>query len=468
MMGAGPQGRSFALRRSASLRLMLSIGAVIVIAALAAMAVQYHWAANALERQSQAALRADLDGFAALYEQRRIVALRQAIELRTQTTKPDQALYLLQDRKGVVLAGNMSAWPAGITRKPTALAQGQGQSANLSLAGGAQPYLVAARELPGGFPFLVAHTRTPMLQTLARMRQTIWIVTGVMAGFALLAGWAVARRTVGRIGRINTLADQVAQGDLSARLTGERSADEFGDLERHVHAMLDRIENLNQATARLSDAIAHELRTPLNRIQQRLSKLASETGADQRVLDEIQNEMQSTIRIFDSLLDISSAEAAKGQRPGLEPVDFSKTAQEVFDLYAPLAEDKGLVYLAEITPDLWVLGDRSLLAQMISNLLDNAIKFIAPGDQITISLRPEGNQHVLRVADTGPGLPADIHGNEFARFVRSERDRDTAGHGLGLALVQAIAARHGAKVDTPPSDKGFVIVGRWPKLVEPN
>ncbi|MFM7442364.1 MAG: sensor histidine kinase, partial [Tabrizicola sp.] len=165
-----------------------------------------------------------------------------------------------------------------------------------------------------------------------------------------------------------------------------------------------------------------------------------------------------------SLLDISRAEADQGTGGGLVPVDLSITASEVWDLYDPLLEDKGLQAEAQITPGLTILGDRNLIAQVLSNLLDNAIKYCAPGDHLTLTLAPEDDRILMHVADTGPGLPEDLKPEAFDRFTRAERDRATPGHGLGLALVRAIAARHGARLTLPPTDKGFALEIRWPRL----
>jgi signal transduction histidine kinase len=101
---------------------------------------------------------------------------------------------------------------------------------------------------------------------------------------------------------------------------------------------------------------------------------------------------------------------------------------------------------------------------MLSNLIDNAIKYCSPGDSLRLTLSEGPDRHLLRIADTGPGLPEDIRGEAFERFVRAERDRGIKGHGLGLALVRAIAARHGAKLDMPVAEKGFVLDIAWPKL----
>ncbi|NJM84403.1 MAG: HAMP domain-containing histidine kinase, partial [Tabrizicola sp.] len=273
-------------------------------------------------------------------------------------------------------------------------------------------------------------------------------------------GGLAARSVMGRIGRVNALADRVAGGELDARLPGERSADEFGLLERHVHGMLDRIQNLNRATHRLSDTIAHELRTPLNRMLQKLSKIEGQ----QDVAADLKAEMRQAIRVFDSLLDISRAEADQGTGGGLVPVDLSAVAREVWELYEPLAEDRGMIAAARLPPGFAVLGDRNLIAQMLSNLIDNAIKYCAPGDRLDLSLVEADDRYLMRIADTGPGLPEDIRGEAFERFVRAERDRAIKGHGLGLALVRAIAARHGARMTLPATEKGFVLEIGWPKL----
>lgn len=446
------------LARSASLRLSLAIAGLILLLALLAMAVQYRQAEQALARQEAALLKADIDSFAELYDQRRIPALRQAIAERAAATSQAQALYLLQNRRGETLAGNLSDWPEDV---PAMAGDVSDEAPRVfALGAPATEYNGVARVLPGGFPLLVARSTSLAETTLADMRRTIlWMGLG-LAALAAVTGGFVSRMVLRRIDRVNALADRVAMGDLAARLPGARSPDEFGALESHVHAMLDRIQNLNAATNRLSDAIAHELRTPLNRIQQKLGDLR---GQDDLV-QEIRGEMKGTIRIFDALLDISGALAEQGQRPGLAPMDVAEVARDVFELYEAVAEESGMTCVASIASQAEILGDKSLVAQLISNLLDNAIKFCGEGDLITLSVSMAQGRHVLSVSDTGPGVPEDIRAKLFETFVRAERDRDKAGHGLGLALVQAIAARHGAKLTMPEGNSGFAIEIAFPVL----
>jgi signal transduction histidine kinase len=439
----------------ATIRLAALMALAVTVLSLGAIALQYRLVESRLMAAQQSLLTADLDGFAALYDQRRIIALRQAIDYRTAAATGEEMLLLL-DRTGRVLAGTRASWPTGLRPGGEGFAA---EGAVLFQEDGTR-WLAVARELPGGFPLLVARSLRPVDQTLAAMRRGMLGLLAAMLVAGGAVGWFAARSVMRRIGRINDLADRVAEGQLDARLPGERSDDEFGLLETHVHAMLDRIQNLNRATHRLSDTIAHELRTPLNRMLQKLSRIE---GQDDLTAD-LKAEMRQAIRMFDSLLDISRAEADEGSGGGLVPVDLSAVALEVWELYEPVAEDKGLTARAQVVPGLLVLGDRNLIAQMLSNLLDNAIKYCSAGDRLTLDLSDTGDRHLMRIADTGPGLPEDIRGEAFERFVRADRDRGTPGHGLGLALVRAIAARHGARLSLPKTDRGLVLEIQWPRL----
>ncbi|MCU0903986.1 MAG: HAMP domain-containing histidine kinase [Tabrizicola sp.] len=445
--------RPFAAK--ATLRLAALMALAVTLLSLGAMALQYRLVETRLMAAQQSLLTADLSGLAALYDQRRIIALRQAIDTRATAATGDEMLVLM-DRNGAILAGTRQDWPPGLapagdgftTANATTFTEGQTR------------WLAVGRELPGGFPLLVARNLQPVDDTLAALRRGILGLLAALLVAGALVGWLAARSVMTRINRLNTLADRVAEGQLDSRLPGPRTPDEFGLLETHVHAMLDRIENLNRATHRLSDTIAHELRTPLNRMLQKLSKIEGQPD----LTADLKSEMRQAIRMFDSLLDISRAEADQGSGGGLVPVDLSATAAEVWDLYDPLFEDKGLQAEATITPGLTILGDRNLIAQVLSNLLDNAIKYCAAGDRLTLQLTPEDDRILMRVSDTGPGLPDDLKAEAFDRFTRAERDRATPGHGLGLALVRAIAARHGARLTLPPTEQGFALEIRWPRL----
>lgn len=440
---------------AATFRLAAVVALAVTLLSVIGMGLQYRLVEARLMAEAERLLAADLNGFATLYEQRRIIALRQAIEHRAASGAAGEMLILM-NRDGSVLAGTHGDWPWDVVPEGELfVAEG---AVRFQAAG--QDWLGVARDLPGGFPLLVARDLGPLDSTLSALRRGIVALGLGMLAAGAVVGWFMARRIMARIGRVNALADSVAAGNLSARLPGARSGDEFGQLETHVHAMLDRIEALNRETHRLSDTIAHELRTPLNRMLQKLGRIE---GQDD-VTDDLRAEMRQTVRVFDALLDISRAEADQGHGGGLRPVDLSGLLVEMWELYEPVAEDEGLVPKLEVQPGLRILGDPTLISQLVANLLDNAVKYCRPGDALSLSLTEVGERHVMTVADTGPGLPDDLRGRVFDRFARADRDRALPGHGLGLALVRAIAARHGAKLTLPETDKGFAIEIGWPRL----
>jgi signal transduction histidine kinase len=445
-----------AFRARASLRLAALVAGSVIVLSLGGMGLLYREAARELTAGQAALVLADLRSLTAIHDQRAPAVFRQTILARDLAPPAGGDTFLLVSASGERLAGTLPAWPD--LPRATNGAGAEPEVQRFEVDGAA--YLGAARTLSDGQRLLVARPLAPIEATLATLRGMILAVAAAMVAAGLGVGWLAARTVMGRIDRINALADRVAGGALDARLPGPRSNDEFGLLETHVHAMLDRIQNLNRATQHLSDSIAHELRTPLSRMMQRLAALPGPPEA----VDALRSEMRGTIRIFDSLLDISRAEAETGQGPGLVPTDLSAVAAEVWDLYEAAAEDKGLVPEARIAPGLAILGDRTLVAQAISNLLDNAVKFCAPGDTVRLRLEAAGDRHLLVVEDTGPGMPEDIRAAAFDRFVRAERDREVAGHGLGLALVRAIAARHGARLSLPDRDRGFAVEIAWPRL----
>lgn len=430
----------------------------VALLSLAAMLLQYGLVGHRLNEGQRDLLAADLGGFAALYQQRRVIALRQAIEYRTEAGNADEA-FRLADREGRILAGRLPEALAALAPSGDGFSLDPAQEVQVD---GAR-WLAVSRELPGGFALVAGRSLAPVDATLAALRRgMVALMAGLLIAGALV-GWLAARQVMGRIGRLNALADRVAAGDLDARLPGPRSRDEFGLLETHVHAMLDRIANLNRATHRLSDTIAHEMRTPLNRMLARLGRIEGQEA----LADSIRADMRQAIRVFDSLLDISRAEADRGSGGGLVPVDLSQVVAGMWEFYEAAAEEHGLKTGARIAPGLSVLGDRNLLAQMVANLLDNAIKYCAPGDGLRIELGG-GERIVLRVADTGPGLPPGMGEEVFERFTRAERDRKGAikGHGLGLALVRAIALRHGARLSLPAVERGLTVEIAFPPLAE--
>ncbi|MGE0845789.1 MAG: ATP-binding protein [Flavobacteriaceae bacterium] len=438
--------------RSATLRLTAAITAVAVALAAVALFLVYQGVSRYSDQRLTELVEADLAGFADLYAQRRIIAVREAMERRGAATPPEEMLLLLQQRDGTRLAGNIDAWPAGLAREE------QLQTFAFAPAGSDIDYLGAGRLLPGGFPILVARattSRDDLLSTLAAGSAAA-IVAILFAGLA--AGYWLSRRILSRIVRLNDLCIRVEGGDLEARAPASGS-DEFAVLARNINAMLERITRLRAAAHDLSNNIAHELRTPLNRILLRIDAMRQGRGMRDAPaaaeIDAVAAQTRETIQVFESLLDIAAAEADTGDAAGFAPVDLGPLAQEIADLYEAVAEHKEVALSCRCEGRADILGDRLLLTRMLANLVDNAVKFTGRGGEVTIAVEPGAATHIVSVRDTGPGIPAGMEERVFERFVRSDSTAAAPGHGLGLALVRAIAIRHGIKIELKSAPTGL-------------
>ena len=235
--------------QSASFRLVAVFTLIVVAVSVLALLVQFQAARRAMEAQHLATLKADMDGFATLYEQRRIVALRQAIDLRSQGGRRDIVL-LLQDRDGATLAGNLAAWPAGLVAVPGLFAVEDVIVLDVPQRG---RFDVVAHELPGGFRVLAGRSRALVDTLIQQYQRRIWALAFGLLVVSLMVGLVFVRSVLQRVDRVNALADRVAGGDMLARLPPSRRQDEFSALDRHINGMLDRVSTLHRAVLRVSD-----------------------------------------------------------------------------------------------------------------------------------------------------------------------------------------------------------------------
>ena len=211
--------------------------------------------------------------------------------------------------------------------------------------------------------------------------------------------------------------------------------------------MLDQIESLMVGVRDVSNAIAHDLRTPLTRLRNHLEQLRDEAQSNEmrgRIEDTI-GEADALLATFSSLLRISQIEAGS-RRSQFSEVRLNELITDVVELYEPLAAEKGLHLTASTATPVRASGDRDLLFQAISNLVDNAIKYTPANGTVAIRLDAEPSGARVIVADSGTGIPTDERQRVFERFYRLETHRGSPGSGLGLSLVAAVMNLHGGSV----------------------
>lgn len=283
------------------------------------------------------------------------------------------------------------------------------------------------------------------------MSRVRWSLLGgafLALGLAVLSGLIVARRALAPVERIaQTARDIEASNDLSRRVGYRGPADEVGRLAMTFDRMIGHLDRGFKAQKDFVADASHELRTPLTVLRGNLDLLKRNMSEEDRreSLRAMEKELGRMGRIVGDLLLLMEVES--GPETDREPVALLPILLEKAEWAQRIAPDRE-VTLAE-QEDLAVPGDPYKLAQVVANLVENAVKYTFPGDRVTLSLRREGEWACLDIADSGPGIPQEHLPHIFDRFYRVDkaRSRASGGSGLGLAIVKGIVERHGGKVE---------------------
>jgi len=437
---------------SAGVRFGIIYAGVFALSTLA-LAVFLWWStAGLLDRQTEAAINADTQGLRERYADGGLLALEDTIEQRLMGNVDDDALYLLTDPALHKLAGNLE-------RLPVRVLQDQGAyQLTIERAGHRGVAQVQHFELPGGFHLLVGrdvevHTQMARLLTDA----LLWA-----AGVAMLLGTvgALAVRGLFRItlADVSATAAAISAGDLTRRVRVSGRGDEFDRLAETINDMLGRISRLMDGVRQVSNAIAHDLRTPIARARARLEDAAGHAASEadlRAAIERAEADLDGVVGIFNALLRIAEIEAG-ARRSAFADIDLAPLLLDLADLYGAVAEERGLVLRATIPPRVPAYGDREMIQQAVANLLDNALKFSPDGGVIELSVAVvPGQGPRVTVADSGPGIPEADRARATERFFRGETARSTAGSGLGLALVQAVATLHGGLLRLEDNQPGL-------------
>jgi signal transduction histidine kinase len=395
------------------------------------------------------------------YNQAGIRRLVVIVDVRSR--RPGSSLYLVTTPTGEGLAGNVGSLEPGILEH-----NGWVETAYRRLEdpeSAEHNALVRVSRLPGGIRLLVGRD----LDERERMFHIVtvagrWSVALVVV-LGVLGGIFVSRRVLNRVEAMTATAQTIMAGDLSGRLSVTGSGDEFDRLALNLNGMLERIDSLMRGLKEVTDNVAHDLKTPLTRLRNRAEaalRMGKTDGDYRGVLEETIEESEGLIRTFDALLMIARAESGE-IRDGMAEFDIADVARDVGELYEPLAEDKGLKLQIETNEHATVKGNRELVSQALANLVDNAIKYAAPGAKqangeragIVVETSADKDHIMLSVSDHGPGIPAGDRSRVVERFVRLEQSRTEPGSGLGLSLVSAVARLHGGELKLEDNAPGL-------------
>ncbi len=395
------------------------------------------------------------------------LASREVPNRQVSETAPSDTVFFLQT--GV--NGELQLWVGAGDHRPYLQAIRAtrilpDQPTDLHVAGAPVPYRVALDTIEDGSRIYLGLSERDELRVLNNLRLRfflLWLLL-VLLGFGIV--FYTTRRMLGHVRGITEAASRIVHSDLDARVPTTRRNDEVSQLAHTLNGMLDRIENSMHQLHTITDSLAHDLRSPLTAIRGKL-EMSLPSVADEEHAEPIVAAIEELDRLTDFLnksLDVAEARA-DALRLTKSEIDLGELLGTMVDLYEPSMSEKGLAVSLNCRGRVQVLADAALVHRMIANLLDNELKHLPRGCGVTIEVRAEGDCAWLILEDNGPGFDAAVLQHVFERRVKG---RDSHGHGLGLAFVDAVARAHGGNATaTNRQERGARIVVTFPIAAAP-
>ena len=379
---------------------------------------------------------------------------------------PNANLYALRNNKNDIVAGNFtdkdSLWD--LTRLDDGWVSFSSirnkTSANETMPTRKQFFRGKEFIVRGSYNLIIGRDVSNEIYLKERFLNTIISATLLILILGLFGGYVLSRNILNRISAINKTSIEIMDGDLLQRLPIGSSNDELNQLSVNLNNMLDRLNKLMTGMKDVSDNIAHDLRTPLNKIRTNLevTLMSNPTSENYRnSIQEVIYDIDIVINTFNSLLAISRVESGSLLLEK-EKVDINKLLENVIDLWEPLAEEKNINLINQSDDNIYIEGNKNLLSQAISNLIDNAIKYGPQGNKINIGAKFENENVILWVSDNGPGIPSKDKERVLERFARLDVSRNTQGTGLGLSLVTSSIRFHKGTIQLLDSKPNGLIV----------
>ncbi len=334
--------------------------------------------------------------------------------------------------------------------------------------------------LPGGYQLLVGVELAETQHLLDRLFQATLVAIFILFALSILIGIWMARKMVNRINAVTTTADTIMGGDFSQRIPIIPDRDnELDRLGESLNRMLDRTEALMQGMQQVTNNLAHDLRNPLNRIRHRLESAQSPQSTPMSQHDYSQmteqtiEDIDSVVTTFNALLNIAQVESGL-PRKDWDVFTLNNVLDDLSEIYEAVAQEKNIRWEYRANKALQLQGNKQLIAQLLSNLLDNAFKYTPEGGKVMLSAhlvshvnqtQTDKLQSVkITITDNGPGIPAQEIDNVFKRFHRLEAARSSEGNGLGLSLVKAVADLHEATIELGDNRPGLRVTIVIPSL----
>ncbi len=440
------------LWRSMPVRLAVLLVALFAAVSLLSLAASYAVTQSSFEETIRADLRQDLAGFRAAPNARAVALL---VEAESREADPNRLILSYIAPSGRIYGnGAIARDDAGFHIL----------SLNPDRAGFEGDYLSLSDALYGGV-ITIARSRAEIVALRAVFVNILWISLLPTVLIALSGGLILARRSKRHVEVVSGALDRMTSGDLAARVSiGPRWSDDLVRIGGKLNQMAGAQEAQMKALRGVSSDIAHDLRTPLQRVALYLADLRSQVTSDSDsadLVDRIGVEVEGMSHVFQSLLQLAQLEAGSA-RARFVQVDLTALCHKVVEVFEDSADAADHRLVLNV-PDaaVPVRGDPALLGQVLSNLIENALRHTPAGSRITVALESDAQGATLSVSDDGPGIPDAEREKVLQRLYRLDRSRSTPGHGLGLSLVEAVASLHDADLTLSDAAPGLRVALRF-------
>ena len=428
-------------------------GALSVLAFLAV----YVSVTTDLSRRTDAELLSTGREFEALYRENGLQAMQGEFDREAASCGVGRVCFRLFSSGGrLVAASDLGAWK-GLPGEPAAgFSRSMREPCIATHSIPDRRHKVRSLTMPfsDGYLLCIDRTLRDNEQVMERYRETFGTALTAMILVGGIVGWLLARKAMAGVRRVSRTASGIGEASLDRRVPLRNEGQEINELAESFNQMLGRIQVLVTDLGAITEDLAHDLRSPLTRIR----GLAETTLTGEQALPPYRDlavavveECDWLVGMLNTMLEIARTDAATATLPR-EPLDLVEVARGAAELFEPASEDKHIRLTTHLPPNpLVALADRTRMQRVITNLLDNAVKFTPAGGTITISARRDGAQARIDVADNGPGIEAADLPRIFDRFFRAEKSRSTPGSGLGLSLARAIVRAYGGEVTVTSS-----------------
>jgi len=454
-----------------SFRLTLLYTGLFTLSIIAAFWIIYGATAVALKKNIDRDLREDTEEYADIARDEGLAPLQVILLREAQTDGLEHTFFRLFDGRGLELfVTDHSAWgelPDGAELVQRLKTASDPWFADFFLPGNEVRARVIVATIGDNLILQIGESMEEEAEYLALFAD---IFGPIMLGMVLLAagcGWLMARHSLRGVEEVTQTALNITGGEYTRRVPHKSRGLEIERLATAFNDMLDRIQALLNGIREVTDNIAHDLRGPLTSLR----GTAETTLMNGSGIEEFRNMAGNTVEesdrllaMINAMLDISEAEAGASKLE-MQDLNITQIVRQACDLYQPLAEDKGLSLALLASDDFQIRGDLKKIQRLISNLLDNALKYTPEGGAVKVEISRNGTELEIAVEDTGIGIDEKDLPNIFHRFFRCDQSRTQEGSGLGLSLALAIVKAHGGRLNVssiPGVGSRFVVTLPFP------